>query len=177
MTTLPPRLADLGDRLEAAARADLVAQSSAVGAAHAAAALRPSRRRARPRRIALVAVAAAILIPGAAIAANALMSTDDVARSMPAGTLALAGTEPTCTVVRENVEFRCTLAKAPAPEVQDWKGTVEPTVSKEHRVNGGCRSLASDGRTWSCYLGEEAVRQQIVGATLLGQASNGPGVG
>jgi hypothetical protein len=176
MTMLPPRLAELGDRLEAAATADLVAASSAIGAERAAASVRP-RRRNRPRRIALLAVAAAVVIPGAAFAANALIDTGEVAKSLPAGTLALAGTEPTCTVVHENVEFHCTLARPPAAEVEDWKGTVEPTVDSTKHVNGGCRSLASDGRTWQCYLGQEAVRQQTIGATLLGVSSAGPAAG
>ena len=44
-------------------------------------------------------------------------------------------------------------------------------------VNGGCRSLTDDGREWSCYVGEEAVRQQIVGAGFLGEYAPSPGVG
>jgi hypothetical protein len=96
---------------------------------------------------------------------------------MPAGTLSLAGTEPTCTVVEKNVEFHCLLARAPAPEVSDWKGTVEPTVDKTSHVNGGCRSLVSDGTEWECYVGQAAVDQQIIGKGLLGETSSGPGVG
>ena len=46
------------------------------------------------------------------------------------------------------------LERAPAPEVSDWKGTVEPTVDATKHVNGGCRSLRSDGREWECYLGQ-----------------------
>ncbi len=76
---------------------------------------------------------------------------------MPAGTLALAGTEPTCTVVAQDVEFHCVLTHPPAPEVSDWKGTVEPTVDATKHVNGGCRSLTSDGLEWQCYIGEAAV--------------------
>ena len=76
---------------------------------------------------------------------------------MPAGTLALLGTDPTCTVVTEGVEYHCILAHVPAPEVQDWKGTVEPTVDDTSHVNGGCRSLRSDGLEWQCYLGQTAV--------------------
>src|SRR5207244_13222477 len=57
-----------------------------------------------------------------------LISNDEVAKSLPAGTLSLAGTEPTCTAVEDGVEYHCVLSKPPAPEVSDWKGTVEPTV-------------------------------------------------
>ncbi|MCW2989878.1 MAG: hypothetical protein JWM73_472, partial [Solirubrobacterales bacterium] len=138
--------------------------------------LRPRRTTIRRRRIAL-GVAVAVLVPGAAVAATQLLSSADVARSMPAGTLALAGTEPTCTIVADGVEYHCLLGRAPAPEVSDWKGTVEPTVDRTQHVNGGCRSLNSAGTEWTCYLGQEAVRQQIIGAGLLGVTSAGPGSG
>jgi hypothetical protein len=159
MTELSPRLAQLGNALEAAATADLAGS-----------------RRPR-RRLVLIAVAAAIAIPGVAFAAEHFISSPEVAASMPAGTLALAGTEPTCTVVTTDVEFHCLLAKAPAPEVTDWKGTVEPTVDASKHVNGGCRSLASDGKEWECFIGQKAVDEQIIGQGFLGQLSSGPGVG
>ena len=111
------------------------------------------------------------------IATTALTGTDEVARSLPAGTLSLAGTSPTCTVVRQDVEYHCTLAKAPAPEVSDWKGTVEPTVDGSKHVNGGCRSLRSDGLEWECYIGRTAVEQRIIGAGFLGEYAPSPGVG
>jgi hypothetical protein len=160
MNDLTPRLTRLGDELERAARREL----------------RPRPRR-RRRRIALAAVAALVIVPGAAVAGYELISEDDVASSIPAGTLALAGTEPDCTVVRENVEFHCVLARPPAPEVSDWKGTVEPTVDATKHVNGGCRSLNSAGTEWQCYIGEEAVRQQIIGPDFLGEFAPAPGVG
>ena len=94
-----------------------------------------------------------------------------------AGTLSLAGTNPTCTVVRQDVEYHCALAKAPAPEVSDWKGTVEPTVDRTKHVNGGCRSLASDGREWECYTGQTAVAQKIIGPDFLGEFAPSPGQG
>ncbi|HEX4520021.1 MAG TPA: hypothetical protein VH063_10620 [Gaiellaceae bacterium] len=154
-------LATLGDALEHATAADLERT--------------PKRR--RHRRIALAAVVAAIAIPGLAIGADQLITTNEVAASMPAGTLSLEGTEPSCTVVQANVEFHCVLSKAPAPEVSDFKGTVEPTVDATKHVNGGCRSLTSDGREWECYIGQAAVAQQIVGAGFLGQYAPSPGVG
>ena len=149
----------LGDALEAAMRRNVAA-------------------RRRPRRGVAVAVAAAVvLVPAAAVAGAKLISNDDVAKSLPAGTLSLAGTEPTCTSVTDGVEYRCVLAKAPAPEVSDWKGTVEPTVDQTKHVNGGCRSLNSAGTTWECYIGRAAVDQQIVGAGFLGEFAPSPGRG
>ena len=161
MNELNPELAGLGDALERAAAADLE---------------RAPRRR-TGRRLAVAAAALAVAVPGIAYAADRLVSNDDVAASMPAGTLALAGTEPTCTVVRQDVEYHCVLSRPPAPELSDWKGTVEPTVDRTKHVNGGCRSLSSDGLEWECYLGRAAVDQQIVGAGFLGEYAPTPGVG
>jgi hypothetical protein len=159
MTDPTPKLVALADALERAARADLA---------------RPRRRR---RVVVASLVAAAVAVPGIAFAAERLLSTEDVAASLPAGTLSLAGTSPTCTVVREGVEYRCVLAHAPAPEVEDWKGTVEPTVDKTKHVNGGCRSLNSEGTAWECYLGQAAVDEEIVSAGFLGEYAPSPSVG
>jgi hypothetical protein len=152
-------LARLGDALERAAARDL------------------GRR--RPRRLVLFAAAVSgiVVLTGASFAAVRLISSDDVAASLPAGTLWLAGTEPTCTVVKQEVEYHCVLAHAPANAIRDWKGTVEPTVDANKTVNGGCRSLASDGREWECYIGEAAVRQRIISEGFLGEKVAGPGVG
>ena len=115
-------------------------------------------------------------MPGAALAAS-LLSPDDVARSLPAGTRFLVGTHPTCTTVRDGVEYHCTIAGAFQPDEADLKGTVEPTVDATKHVNGGCRSLRSDGREWECYIGRAAVDQQIIGAGFLGEYAPSPGVG
>jgi hypothetical protein len=177
--TMSDALTALGDELEAAARVDLAARTAAIPLAAPAS---PAPRR-RHRRLAVALVAAVIAVPGGALAARHLLAPDEVAASMPAGTLALAGTEPTCTVVTKDIEFHCTLAKAPAIEVTDaqgnpaWKGTVEASVDAAQHVNGGCRSLRDDGLEWQCYIGQEAVDQQIIGQQLLGQTVSGPGVG
>jgi hypothetical protein len=160
MTDLSPELTRLGDALERAAAADLS---------------RPPRRR---RRLVLAAAVVAVLVPGLAFAADRLVvGGDEVAASMPAGTLALAGTSPTCTIVVQDVEYHCVLERPPAPELSDWKGAVEPTVDATKHVNGGCRSLASDGREWECYLGQAAVGQRLVAESFLGAYAPTPGVG
>ena len=90
----------------------------------------------------------------------------------------LQGADPHCTVVRAGVEYHCVLSRLPTqPEVADLKGTVEPTVDATKHVNGGCRSLTSDGREWQCYLGDAAVVQQIVSADFLGDYARVPGRG
>jgi DNA-directed RNA polymerase specialized sigma24 family protein len=90
----------------------------------------------------------------------------------------LAGTDPHCTVVEPGVEYHCVLTRlAAAPEVSDLKGMVEPTVDAGKHVNGGCRSLRSDGGEWQCYLGDAAVEQQIISRGFLGEYAPEPGVG
>ena len=96
---------------------------------------------------------------------------------MPAGTRFLVGTEPACEVVKPGVEYHCTIKGDFKSEIEDLKGTVEPTVDATKHVNGGCRSLRSDGREWTCYIGEEAVRQQIIGPDFLGEYAPAPGRG
>jgi len=160
MTPLSPELARLGDALERAAAAD-------VGPA-------PHRR----RRLLLAAAAAiAVLVPSVAIGSRLITSTHDVEQSMPAGARILIGTDPTCTAVRQGVEYHCVLARPPAPEVGDFRGTVYETVDATKHVNGGCRSLRSDGLEWECYLGEAAVAEKIVSQGFLGAYSPTPSVG
>lgn len=167
MTDLTPSLQHLGDALHRATAADL--RRAEV----------PARTR-RRRMVAAVAVAV-VAIPGAAVAANALLSPSQVAQSLPQGTLALLHTHPTCTTVTAGVEYDCTLQTAPSdqggPMPGQWMGTVEPTVDATKHVNGGCRSVNAAGTHWHCYIGQEAVRQRIIGASFLGQSETSPGVG
>jgi hypothetical protein len=164
MTNVLPELSRLGDEIEQAAVAHLGDHS---------------RPRARKSRRLLVAVAVVLVaIPGLAYAASALISTDEVAAGLPAGTKMLQNTEPRCTVVRQDLEYHCVLSRLPVdPEVADLKGTVEPTVDATKHVNGGCRSLTSDGRIWQCYIGQAAVAEQIIGPAFLGEYAPSPGVG
>jgi hypothetical protein len=170
MTDLSPSLEQLGDALHAAATTDL--RRGAVVTRT------PLRRR---RRLIVALVAAVIVIPGGALAANALLSPSQVAQSIPQGTLALLHTHPSCTTVTADVEYDCTLQTAPTEQGDSsqggWLGTVEPTVDATKHVNGGCRSLNTAGTHWHCYIGREAVRQQIIGAGFLGQYAPSPGVG
>lgn len=167
------RLNRLGDALQAAATHEL-----ALADEHSSIRRRPARRGTRTKLIAALA-AAALAVPAVALAANALTSNDEVARSLPNGVVALLGTEPTCTTVREGIEYECVLTKNPSNEIApgEWKGTVEATVDDSNHVNGGCRAENGDGTQWRCYIGEEAVSQQIIGPALLGEYSRGPTVG
>jgi hypothetical protein len=163
MSKLSPELSRLGDDLERAVAA-------VIGGA------RPHRR--VPRRLLIAVALLAVCVPGLAFAATTLIGSDEVAAGLPAGTRMLQGTEPHCTVVRQDVEYRCVLSRLPAhPEVADLKGTVEPTVDRTKHVNGGCRSLRSDGRVWECFIGQAAVDEEIIGAGFLGEYAPSPGVG
>jgi len=44
-------------------------------------------------------------------------------------------------------------------------------------VNGGCRSLRSDGLEWQCYIGQAAVDQEIISQDFLGQLQMVPAAG
>jgi hypothetical protein len=175
-TPISDRLAQLGEALDRAVRADLAAQRQS----HEQRVRRP-RRLPRTRRLVVGIAATAVLVPAAAVAATQLLSTSQVAASLPQGTLALMGTDPTCTTVMANVEYDCVLAQAPSenggPAAGDWNATVEPTVDATKHVNGGCRAQNADGTEWECYIGQAAVTQKIIGAGFLGQYSPTPGVG
>lgn len=130
-----------------------------------------------PRKLLLAAAVIAVAVPGIALAASALISETEVAASLPAGTAMLEGTDPQCTAVVQDVEYLCVLRNSPQPEIADMEGTVEPTVDAGKHVNGGCRSLASDGKTWRCYIGQAAVEQKIIGPQFLGEYAPAPGRG
>jgi hypothetical protein len=155
-------LGELGDRLERA-----IAGYDAKPEAHTRV----------PRKLVVFAAAILVAVPSIALGASALISEDEVAAGLPAGTKALAGTDPECTAVKPGVEYHCVLARPPAPEVSDWRGTVEHTVDATKHVNGGCRSLRSDGLEWQCYLGQAAVDEKIIGPDFLGEYAPTPGVG
>jgi hypothetical protein len=164
MTNLFPELTELGDALEIAAEANLAGRAR-------------TRSHRRPKLL-LAAAVFVIAVPGLAYAASTLISSDEVAAGLPAGTKMLQDTQPRCSVVRQGVEYRCVLTRLPAnPEVPNLKGTVEPTVDATKHVNGGCRSLTSDGRVWQCYIGQAAVDEQIIGPDFLGEYAPSPGQG
>jgi hypothetical protein len=158
------QLTRLGDALEGAARDELAAAPG-------------WRRRLRSRRVVVAIVAAAFVLPAAAIGAARLVGGHEVAQWLPAGAAIFVGRNATCTAVVPNVEYHCVLDRPPFLEVEDFQGTVEPTVDRTKHVNGGCRGLTSDGVSWQCYLGEEAVRQQIVSRDFLGEHAPEPGHG
>ncbi len=94
--------------------------------------------------MALAAALTVVLVPAGAIATTQLLTTDQVAASLPQGTIALMSTYPTCATVTASVEYHCVLASAPdingaptdASGNPKWLSTVEATVDAGKHVNG-----------------------------------------
>lgn len=177
MTIDDPRLPLLGDALREAVAADL-SRTDETRAAPTRSGEARLGRHTHPRtrigtRTAVALVAAALAVPAAAIAMGVFSAEQEVADSIPAGNFSFAGIEPTCTTVREGLEYDCVLDQPPSGEVPpgsgrfviepgDWLGVVEPTADATKHVNGGCRSQNAEGTRWLCYQGEESVRQGIL---------------
>jgi hypothetical protein len=69
------------------------------------------------------------------------------------------------------------LSRPPArPEVSELKDTVEQTVDETERVTA-VAALSFGGRTWQCYIGQQAVAQRIISADFLGECAREPNVG
>jgi hypothetical protein len=136
--------------------------------------LRGGRRR-PVRRIALALAALAVVTAGTAAAAG-LFSPKQVAIGMPAGAAIFDQTDPTCVTNPNGTSFRCTLSSAPAPEVGDFSGTKE-VLAIDGVVAGGCIGLDAAGMTWDCYVGQDAVDQEIISQDFLGEPIFGPGRG
>ena len=178
MTINDPRRSLLGNALQEAVAADL-AQADETRAAPARSGEARPRRHTRPRgrigtRTAVALVAAALAIPAAAIATGVLSSEEKVADSIT-GFITLPGTEPSCTTLREGLEYECVvdhdqLTNGEKIKPGGWLGVVLPSADKTtDRLNGGCRSQDAEGTRWLCYLGEESVRQRILMPSALRQ--------
>ena len=142
-THIPDRLVQLGEALDRAVRADLAAQRQSHGQR-----VRRPRHLPRSRRLAVGIAATVVLVPAVAVAATQLLSTTQVAASLPQGTKALIGTSPTCTVVTADVEYHCVLAHAPGAggpnPVAPGDNVASPTTS-----GGGSVSKPGAGQSSS----------------------------
>jgi len=154
----------VGDALQRSWRADHVRRVSA--------------KRTRGGRLALILVAAAVLVAaGTALASSLLKSASDEQQGMLNGYALFKGTHPSCQRLPDS-SFTCSLDKAPTEITfygkdgqllpNAYLGVKAETVNSSRHVDGGCVSTSTDGRSWHCYLGEEAVRQGIIGPDYLG---------
>jgi hypothetical protein len=161
------------------------------------------RNSSHTRRVAIAGGLLGLALAGTGVAAAlGQLSTDEVERGMPGGSWILLGTDPTCTTA-DDVVYDCTLTNPPRPEWTnityrridsrgdgswelgpgsphlidgEYNGRLELIVDDQSRVAGGCVGQDDAGMHWTCYVGERAVDEGIVGADLLGQPS-GPGRG
>lgn len=165
--TTHPDLTRIGDELEHAV-ASQIAGSIVVR----------RRRKHRSRTtIAAFVTTGVVVIGGGAAAAVSLLSPDTVEQGMPGSSVIFIDTDPTCTKTSD-VEFDCTLAKAPSKEIlEDYKGAKETFNDSDDNIAGGCIGQDSAGLHWTCYAGKKAVEMDIIGPDLLGQHTNGPAAG
>ncbi len=158
------RLDELRGALLAAAADDL---ASADGAR---ADRRPQRPAARPARrlhlgtararLAIAFLALAIAVPGLVIA-NGVSPERASANGLPAGTTTMTATQPTCTTIRDGIEYECAFAASPGV------GGLVRTVDASGQVDGGCRSQNAIETFWICYFGAAAVHHQVVAQGTL----------
>jgi len=148
-----PQLSMIGDALERAVAADPTDPKHA----------RPRRRRAwRSPRTVVAVIAAAIAVPAVAYAASNLFSPSQVAATLPQGTRALIGTDPTCRVVVVNVEYRCVLASPPsdagAPGNTGGRVTAELTEANGRRYFVLAKSMQALKRQIASMRGVRRVK-------------------
>jgi hypothetical protein len=155
-------------------------------------------RRSR-RLVVAIAVLAALVAGGVAVAAGVFKSAAEEEQGILHGHVLFSGSKPTCKP-RSVAVFRCTLEKPPMgmafyevdpsaanpkkPAPNEMKrvydkflGVKVETVNADKRIDGGCVSISADGRTWDCYLGHSAVEHEIIGPDLLGQYLPQPAAG
>jgi hypothetical protein len=159
------RLEDLRGALLAAAAADLAAAETArVAASLPRPAARPARRlhfgTARAR-LALAILVIAVGVPGLVVATGLIGPERAVANGLPAGSTVMTATQPTCSSIREGVEYECAFAESPRV------GRVVHTVDRGGQVDGGCRSQNAVETFWICYFGEAAVHHRVVAQGVL----------
>src|SRR6267378_2692884 len=114
--------------------------------------------------------------PGGRAPTAAEVTAQQIEVGMPAGAAIFARTDPTCALSADATTFRCTLSRAPAPEISNFLDAKEP-LAIGGRVAGGCLGLDRGGMSWDCYIGQEAVDRAIIGQNLLGQPAPYPGRG
>jgi hypothetical protein len=85
---------------------------------------------------------------------------------LPAGAT-LQGLTPSCTT-SDSIEYHCTTDTFPEKVMIDMTGYTTIVVDDTSHVSGGCRSITPDALEWTCYVGQRAVDQQLVGANYLG---------
>jgi hypothetical protein len=164
------RLDDLRGALLAAAAADLeIADAApAVESPSAESLPRPAARPARRLhfgttrgRLALAVLVIAVAVPGIVIGTGLVGPERAAANGLPAGSKLMTAIQPTCTSIRDGVEYECVFAESPGA------GRVVRVVDASGQVDGGCRSQNAVETFWICYFGAAAVHHQVVAQEAL----------
>ena len=111
--------------------------------------------------------------PGGRAPTSAEVTPQQVEAGMPSGAAVFVATDPKCVLSAAGTSFRCTLSRAPAPEISNFLDATEP-LAIGGRVAGGCLGLDRSGMSWDCYVGQDAVDRAIIGQNLLGQPAPYP---
>jgi hypothetical protein len=120
---------------------------------------------------AAVGIVGVVGLSGAVAAATGVFTHDHVERGMPNGATMFQGTTPHCTEVEAGVVFDCEVPGGPDKSVErldDYLGTIEPLSSDDLVISGGCRSQDHEGIRWTCYVGQRAVDEGLIGQDFLG---------
>ncbi len=134
--------------------------------------------RGRSLRFRLAVGAAALALGGVAVGATVILTGEEIVeRSMPAGHIIVSGMEPTCVASVDGRSYRCTLDHTPLEQESGYTGWIIGTVGSDGRINGACRGVSADGLVWDCYLGDEAVQEDLIAPDLLGEPQSGPAAG
>ncbi|MGH2938399.1 MAG: hypothetical protein ACRDPE_09800, partial [Solirubrobacterales bacterium] len=112
-------------------------------------------------RLALAFLLIAVAVPGVVIGTGPIGPERAAANGLPEGSTVMTATQPTCTAIREGVEYECSFAESPRV------GRVVRTVGASGQVDGGCRSQNAIETFWICYFGEAAVDHQVVPQEVL----------
>ena len=184
-------LTNLGEMLESAVANDIAAnRNTSRSARHVSpdhsnvieedpmlTSTQPSRTRKRSRRIAVIGAVAVLGIGGAAAAAVSTMSSDEVSRGLPGGSMIFQGTNPSCTST-DGVVFQCTLASAPTQEVEDdYTNSAQLFVDADPNIAGGCRGQSADGSALDLLSGATRCRRGDPRCRSARPTRAGPGQG
>ncbi len=86
---------------------------------------------------------------------------------LPAGAR-IQGVSPSCTTI-DSIVYDCTIPEYPADgRAPDMTGYTTIIVDDTSHVSGGCRSVSTDATKFTCYVGQRAIDEGIVGADSLG---------
>lgn len=114
-----------------------------------------------------VQLAAETVVPESAPPSTIPPTTIPIARvPLPAGAV-LQGAVPSCTTL-DSIEFECTIEAYPDAVLIDMTGYATIIVDDTSHVSGGCRATTPDALSWTCYVGQAAIDQEIVGASFMG---------